>query len=250
MGIVGTIDKQTPDAGQWLGRAVVAAGFAVMLAGCNVKQLDMAYTTPPDYRERHPIAIKEGARTVEVLVGSRRGGLNPTQRADVLAFAHSWRREATGGIVVEAPVGTPNDTASREAMHEIRSILTAASVPPHALALRSYQPTDPTRFPSIRMNYPLVKATTHNCDRIWPDDVGPTYDKLHNQNVEYWAFGCATQRNLAAMVADPTDLVQPRSGSPTYTARRTFALDKYRQGQSTATTYTDEQKGKISELGQ
>ncbi len=55
-----------------------------MLAGCNTKTLDMAYTTPPDYRERHPITIKEGARTVEVLVGSRRGGLNPTQRAEVL----------------------------------------------------------------------------------------------------------------------------------------------------------------------
>jgi len=249
MGIQDTPNGQVPEAKQWLGRAVVAAGFAVMLAGCQVKSLDMAYTTPPDYRERHPITVKDGVRTVQVLIGDQRGGLNPTQRAEVLAFAHSWRREATGGIVVEAPVGTPNQTASREAMREIQSILTAASVPPRAVALRSYQLADAKQFPSIRLNYPLIKATTHACDNIWPDDIGPTYDTLHNQNVEYWALGCASQRNLAAMVADPTDLVQPRPESPAYTGRRTFALDKYRQGQATATTYTNVDQGKISDIG-
>jgi len=44
--------------------------------------------------------------------------------------------------------------------------------------------------------------------------------------------------------------VQPRPETPAYTGRRTFALDKYRQGQATATTYPDADKNKISSVGQ
>ena len=52
-----------------------------------------------------------------------RGGLNGDQRADVLAFANSWRREATGGIVIDLPSGTRNEVAAANAVHEVRSIL-------------------------------------------------------------------------------------------------------------------------------
>ena len=51
------------------------------------------------------------------------------------------------------------------------------------------------------------------------------------------------------MVANPSDLVQPRAETAAYTARRTFALDKYRKGTTTATTYPDADKAKISNVG-
>ena len=47
-------------------------------------------------------------------------------------------------------------------------------------------------------------------------------------------IGCATQRNLAAMVDNPADLVQPRAETPAYTMRRTTVMEKYRQGVSPA----------------
>jgi pilus assembly protein CpaD len=36
---------------------------------------------------------------------------------------------------------------------------------------------------------------------------------------------------------------------PAYTGRRTTVLDKYHRGESTATTYPDADKGKISDVG-
>jgi pilus assembly protein CpaD len=51
------------------------------------------------------------------------------------------------------------------------------------------------------------------------------------------------------MVENPADLVQPRGETPTYTGRRTTVLDKYHRGDSTATTYPDADKGKISDVG-
>ena len=51
------------------------------------------------------------------------------------------------------------------------------------------------------------------------------------------------------MVAEPADLIQPRAETPPYTGKRTFQIDKWRKGESPATTYTDAQKGAISDLG-
>jgi len=34
---------------------------------------------------------------------------------------------------------------------------------------------------------------------LWPRDLGPTYDREHYENRQYHNFGCASQRNLAAM---------------------------------------------------
>ena len=70
------------------GLAIVAC--TLMLAGCYTAQ---ERVTPADfdYRLRHNIAIKEGPRTVELFIGSNRGGLNGEQRADVLAFANFMR---------------------------------------------------------------------------------------------------------------------------------------------------------------
>ena len=85
---------------------------------------------------------------------------------------------------------------------------------------------------------------------LWPQDLGPTYDREHYENREYWNLGCASQRNLAAMVENPADLVQPRSEIPPYTGRRTTVLDKFHRGESTATQYPDANRGKISDVGQ
>lgn len=82
--------------GRTAARGLAVAACTLMLAGCYTAQ-ERATPADFDYRLRHNIAIKEGPRTVELFIGSNRGGLNGEQRADVLAFANAWRREATGG---------------------------------------------------------------------------------------------------------------------------------------------------------
>ena len=67
---------------------------------------------------------------------------------------------------------------------------------------------------------------------MWPHDLGPAADPAYQENRHYWNLGCATQRNLAAMVANPADLVQPRGEDPISTSRRTVVLDKYRKGEA------------------
>jgi pilus assembly protein CpaD len=222
---------------------------AVGLGGCLTRAAyeDTTGNVPNDYRLRHPIAVKETERTLEVFVGARRGGLTPVQRSQVLAFAQSWHSEATGGVIIDVPTGTPNARAAHETAHEVRAILTGAGVPPGAIQSRPSRPANPATMATLRVNFARMAAKAGPCG-LWPDDLGPTLDPQYTHNRPYWNLGCASQRNLAAMVDNPADLVQPRAETPPYTARRSIVLDRYRQGQGTATTYPDS-KATISDVG-
>jgi pilus assembly protein CpaD len=229
-------------------RLLLLTSVALALGACNHRP-EVTPGIPSDVRQRHPIVVKESPRVVELLVGSRRGGLTPDQRADVLAFAHAWNKEATGGVIIDVPSGTSNAAAAAESVREARSILAAAGVPPRGTEVRPYQPNDPNAFAPVRISYPRVAAEAGPCG-LWPEDLGPSVDSRYMQNQTHWNHGCSSQRNLAAMVTNPTDLVQPRAEAPIYTARRSTVLDKYRQGQPTATQVPNENKGKISNIGQ
>jgi pilus assembly protein CpaD len=231
-------------------RLLPLLGCAAMLAACNTltTNTELTASVPDDYRLRHPIVVKEGVQTVELFIGAKRGGLNETQRAQVLAFAHKWRKEATGGILIDVPSGTSNELAAASALTEVRSILAATGVPPDAIEATPYQPNDPLKIATMRLKYPKVTAQAGPCG-LWPHDLGPTYAREHYENREYYNLGCASQRNLAAMVANPEDLVQPRGETPPYTGRRTTVLDQYHRGQDPSTTYQKADQGKIADIG-
>ena len=49
------------------------------------------------------------------------------------------------------------------------------------------------------------------------------------ENKNYYNFGCATQNNLAAQIADPNDLLGPRRMTPADATQRGQALKRYRE---------------------
>ncbi|MDE1996302.1 MAG: pilus assembly protein CpaD, partial [Rhizobiaceae bacterium] len=51
-------------------------------------------------------------------------------------------------------------------------------------------------------------------------------------------FGCASQNNLAAQVANPTDLIAPRAMSPIDADQRSKVIDNYRNGTVATSTAT------------
>jgi len=229
-------------------RALTLVGLAASLAGCYSTQRVTEVPYPEDYHQRHPITLKEREHTVEVFVGRNRGGLSAGQRADVLAFAQEWRHESTSGIIVDVPHSRLIDRASAESMREVQSIFAASGVPRNAIYMRPYNATDPT-LASIKLNYAKLSADAGPCG-LWPHDLGVSFDQTYTENRAYWNLGCASQRNLAAMVVNPADLVQPRGETPAYTPRRSAAIDKYRKGENPSGTYGPEyEKAKISDMG-
>ena len=60
----------------------------------------------------------------------------------------------------------------------------------------------------IRLSYRAMSAGTEPCGK-WSGDLGDTTQNKHYEN-----FGCASQNNLAAMVANPSDLLGPSAIGP------------------------------------
>jgi pilus assembly protein CpaD len=225
-------------------------GLSVALGACK-HSTDVVATAsvPDDYRLRHPIAVQEADRSIVVFVGRGRGGLSAAQRADVMGLAQTWLREGTGAISIDVPVNTPNARAAEDSLREIQATFAAAGVPPRAINVRQYRPEDPRHMAAIRLNYPKISAVAGPCG-LWPEDLGPSiHNKSYFENKQYYNFGCSNQRNLAAMIDNPSDLVQPRSETPAYTPRRSVAFEKYRKGTTTATTYPEADRAKLSDTG-
>jgi len=228
---------------------VALAGIAVALGACTHTDEAVTASIPDDYRQRHPIAIEEQNRSIVVFVGHARGGLTAAQRADVMGLASTWLHEGTGAIHVDMPSGTPNGRAAADSLGEIQAMLAAAGVPPRGVIVRPYHPEDPRFLPPIRLTYSKIAAVAGPCG-LWPEDLGPSIkNKSWFENKSYYNFGCASQRNVAAMIDNPSDIEQPRPETPAYTVRRTQAFEKYRKGTTTATSYPESDKAKISETG-
>jgi pilus assembly protein CpaD len=234
---------------QRLRMAAVLSGLALMLGACNHTNDAVTAGIPEDYRLRHPIAVQESNESMVVFVGQGRGGLTAEQRADVMGLAQTWMHEGTGAISADVPVDTPNARAAADTMHEIHSLLAAAGVPARGVTVRNYKPKDPHQLAAIRLSYPRMTATAGPCG-LWPEDLGPSpKNKGYFENRSYYNFGCAYQRNMAAMVDNPADLVQPRAETPPYTARRTAQFEKYRKATATSVTYPEADKAKLSDTG-
>jgi pilus assembly protein CpaD len=66
----------------------------------------------------------------------------------------------------------------------------------------------------------------------WPSDLGVSPGAQSQMNRPSWNHGCASQHNLAAIVANPNDLLGPRQETASDAARRQTALGRYRRGES------------------
>ena len=127
------------------------------------------------------------------------------------------------------------------------SIFAASGIPRNAVYVRRYRVAG-TALASIRLNYSKLVASAGPCGQ-WPKDLGPASGKQYVSNRPYWNFGCAMQHNIAAMVANPADLVQPRGATPPYEERRSDTIGKYTKGSDPSGQYRDYDKAKISDLG-
>jgi pilus assembly protein CpaD len=225
------------------------AGIATVLGACNHTNEVLATGAPDDYRLRHPIAIQEGNRSIVLFVGQARGGLSASQRSDVMGLAQIWLQEGTGAITADVPVGTPNARAAADAMREVHATLASAGVPSRGILVHHYRPENPRLLPTIRLKYPKISATVGPCG-LWPEDLGPSVKNPgYFANGQYYNFGCSYQRNMAAMIDNPSDLVQPRAETPAYTTRRSEAFEKYRKGTTSTTSYPEADRAKLSDTG-
>jgi pilus assembly protein CpaD len=209
---------------------LAVSAIALALTGC--KHTDdptrVEGWTLVDASERHPILVSQQPTTHIVKVPPGANGLSGGQRAQLLDFADHYRATDNGAsrLVIQAPSGGANEVSSMYAVSQIRALLTDQGFAENMISVEAYD-ANGTREPPIRVSYLRFVAE--------PPPCGNWSTNLANEpmNLPHPDLGCANQHNLAAMVANPADLLGPRSETARDSMRRDQVFTKYINGQPT-----------------
>lgn len=219
--------------------AVLAAG----LAGCrhDITAPQVAGWSMVDASQRHAIIVSQEPQTMQVHVSPSSRGLTPRQRSEVLEFADRSRAADAGNsrLIIQAPGGSANETAAMHAVGEIRQILGDMGFPESSIAVEAYHASDRSAAP-VRVSYMRYVAEAPVCG-YWPTNLANQRD-----NGNYPNFGCANQHNLAVMVANPADLIGPRTESDRPSERRDVVWDNYVNGKPTGSEKAEDEKVRVA----
>jgi pilus assembly protein CpaD len=215
--------------------ATLAALFA--LAACDTPFPETQNEfMPVSSSDRFPIEVAKGP--VKFDVPTDKGALNTQQKDVIVRFAQQAKSNYASTVHVRRPSGGGRGAAVASA---IERILIKQGLP-NSMIVQGTYPGD--AHAPVVVSYIRTWAVTQECGN-WDEDLAITYS-----NAGYDNFGCSVQNNVAAMVANPNDLVMPRTEDPSDPMRRSTVLNKYREGVPTNTQPPEQQQVQISTVAQ
>jgi pilus assembly protein CpaD len=210
--------------------AALVSIAAVTLIGCTQsdERARVAGWSIVDPTQRHPILVSQQPSNLSLRVPRGSRDLSPHQRAQLIDFLDRYRARDNGNgkLIILAPRGAANEEAASQAVLEIHYLIREAGFDEASVAVEDYhEDRDPQ--PPIRVSYLRYVADGPECGQ-WPTNLAEEPANLAHPNL-----GCATQRNFAAMVANPADLLGPRANTRRPGERRDQVWEKYVKGEST-----------------
>lgn len=197
----------------------------VALSACNAANRHSVTvgSIPEDYRTNHPIILSEQETTVDIPIASSDRRLTVTMREGIRGFVNEYRASSAGTVTMLVPTGSSNSGAAAFLATEIRDFLGEEGIARQHVVTANYHAESVDDAAPIRLVFSGITASTAPCGR-WPDDL--IVNTSENRN--YANFGCATQSNLAAQLANPADIITPRGVTPVDAQRRQFVIGGYR----------------------
>ena len=212
----------------------VASLLAVLAAGsCASPNNDGNLMDDPV--ANHPFEVAPSFHTLRVGFSGADAGLMPDDSQRFDAFVQDYIQHGNGAISISAPAG--RDTSVT--IEYFGERLAAAGVPREKILVGTKDSPDG----KVEIGFIGYQALVGACGD-WSANLAFTLDNQVSPNL-----GCSVQHNVAAQVADPRDLVAPRTMSPGDAARRATVYSNYRDGKPTGATHSSDQSGAVSDVG-
>ena len=186
----------------------------------------------------HPIHVGRGSLYMAIPVGAKDRKLNREKRDELQMFLHYYRNQGTGRLRVSMPSQARHKAAVRNVLDDVHYELVQMSIGQESVHLKKYRGQG--YYPEIRLSFERYEAHGPECGD-WNENLARSEN---NHNAQFW--GCATQKNLAAMVSNPRDLKGPRGWSPRDSRRRDAVWDKFIKGDVVGTKRSQDERVDVS----
>jgi pilus assembly protein CpaD len=203
---------------------------SLLLAGSCAAPFNDGSNQVTDPAFNHPISVEPSYHSIKLPFSATDAGLMPEDAAHFSVFVAEYLNSGNGAISITAPAG------GNAAIGYFGERLASLGVPRDRILVGTKQTGDGDN--RVEIGYVGYKAHVENCDDPWSKDWSDTSDNQPTAN-----FGCSVQRNIAAMVADPRDLVQPRTMDASDAARRNTVMGHYEKGEVTQADKHTSDKG-------
>ncbi len=197
----------------------VAAAGAGLLAACQPAPPPGGPTGP----ERHKVEVTQRIDSITVPFAGNSTELPAASRSGLGGFLDEIGAGRDAVVVVRAPTGVKGDLGAQRRNAVLR-FLKARGLRPRRRDSLLPQVEVPAEKVLVRVAQYAAKLPA--C----PDHSRGRLGRLSNQNSSN--YGCATNHNLGAMVANPRDLVRGRELAPARTTRQMHRIRSYRAGAS------------------
>lgn len=211
---------------------------ALLLGGCTTSEADITSSYPVEFR--HPITVEPQIAELEIAPDAGEG-VSPRDRAALSTFLRGFRENGNGRLTVSSPADGRDLRAASKTMGYVLEMAAAEGITRDRIALGSYGAAGGMGL--VKLSYTAYVARGPECGNF-SEDLASTPGNNPTPN-----FGCASQANLAAMIGDPRDLIDPREMDPADATRRDTVLGEYRRGESTTSDRSESESGQVSEVG-
>lgn len=204
---------------------------AVLLAGSCTTEFHKDPDNFDDPIANHPITVEPSYQSLKLSYSA--AGLDAVDKAKLDSFVTDYRMHGNGKISIAVPGGA----GMQQAVSAIADRINDLGVSRDRILVAA------TQGAQVEVNYISYQARTDACGD-WSENLFYTAENRTPANL-----GCANQHNLAAMVADPRDLLGPRALDGGDGARRQTVITNYEKGESSGAQKSNEQNATISEIG-
>lgn len=217
--------------------AVLALPLALVASACS-SSFEDRYQAALPIDQRHPIEVKSEVALLNVSTDGA-GRLSPQARQQVAGFFNAYRADGSGAIEIQTAVG---GRAAAQTEGEIRDIAAIYGIPRNYVTVAGYAP-EQGAVTTTRLAYARYVASVPSCENAdWSQNLSMTWD-----NTTYPTLGCSMQQNVAAMAANPRDLIEAQPMDATASAeRRDVIIGKHEKGESPSSARTAGDSGKVA----
>jgi|LNFM01.1.fsa_nt_gb pilus assembly protein CpaD len=183
--------------------AAVLCLVGTALSGCNSPWVsDEYHPRLTDPARRHPIVMVAETATLDLSGSTEDKGGEARAFLETTKFVRNYRTEGRGPLHIAVPRGAGGNVSRR--VQNVRLVAYRNGVSPDRI--RTVVKSGSHGI--VTLSYDRISAVGPSCGD-WSEDV-----TRNKGNLPYANFGCATQRNLAAMAANPMDLMYPAIETP------------------------------------